>query len=254
MKLVSAVVAALVLALLGGCSSFQRMSAPDRVAIQRVYVDPAVKLPEDMFYWDRSSSMAVGIGAGLGVVAGSGGSAGQQGAAIGIGTGLGMAAGQMLAQGPKGRMLLVMRDNGISVGDIVREQAIAHLKGQDRMDVVDTPEDADATARLDVRLYGFNQTQGFSPLLYPMLTVEMALVDKTGRRVWRKADYIVPLSKRNTDGFRFDEYVAEPQKIRRVFGIAATALMDDIVATIPARAPRAQASVAPAGAPVPAGQ
>lgn len=223
---------------LSGCTSFQAMSSADRARIHRLYVSDTVKMPDSMFYWDRARSVAVGIGAGVGVAAGAGSSSSStKGALIGVGAGMGAVVGEQMSHEPSQKILQAMHSSLIDIGALVRQDLMDELVRTGKMELVDEPGKADATLVLEVEMYGFGQTQGFSSILYPVLRVDARIADTADKRVWQKADYIVPLSKKNKKGNTFEEYLQNPRKIRENFSIASKAVAGNIVAELPSGMP-----------------
>lgn len=235
MKIMKGILLLCMVALFSGCASTRSMSPHDRLAINTLYVNNNVTLPEKMLYWDRTSSMAVGIAAGLGAAAGGGKSAYRQGAYTGTGVAVGFAVGELLAQGPSQTIVQRMKESGISVGDIVRHELMAAMRANAKMDMAESPESADAVMTVKVNVYGFNQTQGFSSLLYPTLNVSVSIADHTGREVWKQHDFITPLNKRNTVAHTFEEYVGNPALLKEAFTEASKVVAEWLVEKIPAR-------------------
>lgn len=219
--------------LLAGCSSV-KLSENDRRSIKTVRISHTVPLPDDIFWSDRATSMAIGLGAGAGVAAGmaSGASAAKTGAYTGIGTGIGVVAAAQLAKTPKEAMKNTIATNHIDQGDIFRQSFATSLASGSSFVVTDDQGPADAEVHLSVTMYGFGQTQGFSSVLYPTLSVAADMSTPDGRVVWKDKDFITPLSKQNSQGHTFEEYMGNPELVRatlqNVYSVLSNNLVDDL--------------------------
>lgn len=93
-------------ALLAGCASSQALTKPDRESLQAVSINKDVILPEDVYYHGPAQTAAGALGGAVGAV-----------------------VGLALAKEPKAKIKAAMKEAGIDVAQIVREQFETELSG-----------------------------------------------------------------------------------------------------------------------------
>ena len=211
--LVTAVLVSCVVASLGGCAGAPSISASasDRAKISSARINPTVEITPKPFYQGREQSFAF-IGGAVGAVV-----AGQA------------AAGAVDAQTA---IVTAMRNQRVDIGEIVRaEFARAAEAGTPMRFTTDTASAVDGVVLLKVDVWGLGQTQGLSATLFPTFGVSATLRRTDGTVVWQKYEYVTPLSKENSEGHTLEEYLANPELLRKAFtsasGIVSRMLIAD---------------------------
>ncbi|PTT92299.1 hypothetical protein DBR42_02245 [Pelomonas sp. HMWF004] len=88
----------------------------------------------------------------------------------------------------------------------------------------DSASPAQGDLLLTVNVYGFGQTQGFSALLYPMINVTATLKRPNGEIAWQRTEFVTPLNAENKYGYEFEQYMKDPELIRKaITNVMATA-------------------------------
>ncbi|MCE3605794.1 hypothetical protein LXA47_19615 [Massilia sp. P8910] len=198
-------------ALLSACAGAPSitMNAGDRAAIKTVKINPAVQLPEKMYYQGRGQALAM--------VAGP----------------IGAVIGASAAAGPSGQLVAKMADSKISVPDILKTEFQRAAEGTG-LTVVDPAAASDAEVTLQVNAYGLSQSNGFSSL-YPMMNVSAVMKKSDGTIAWQKTDFASPLNSDNKTGKEFDDYMQDPELLRNamttISSIVSKMLVDDLKKT-----------------------
>ena len=205
----SAVIASLLLA---ACAA-PRVGMTDaaRSSVHTVSVEPNVTLPEDMYYQGPGQTgMAM-----LGIV--------------------GALASQSTAATPKARMHAVMDEHHISVPEIVAAEFAKQSNAGTTMKFVVGTEPADARVSLNVLMYGVAQSQGFGTTLYPTFTVKATMTKADGTVLWQATDYVTALNGENKEGHTIEDYLKDPELIRKSFtsgtDIVSRMLVTDLAGT-----------------------
>jgi hypothetical protein len=185
------------------------MTAESRGAIKSVTLNPQVQIPPEMFYHGRAQSISAGVG-------------GLVGAAI----------VQSMPQEPKEALLDTMKTKGISVDQILKAEFVRAVSAKSRLRISEGAGPQDAELSLAINAYGFGQTQGFSALLYPMLAVTATLRKRDGSIVWQKKDFVGPLNSLNNQGYEYEQYMIDPELIRKVLTNVSSILSDLLVADL----------------------
>lgn len=197
--------------LLSACASnpSTTMSAGDRAAIKTVKINPAVQLPEKMFYHGRGQSIAM------------------------VGGAIGGAIAAATAAGPSEQIVAKMSASKISVPDILKTE-FKRATESTGLTVVDPAAASDAEITLQVNVYGLGQSNGFSSL-YPMMNVSAVMKKNDGSIAWQKTDYASPLNSDNKTGKEFDDYMGDPELLRNamttISSIVSKMLTDDLKKT-----------------------
>lgn len=164
-----------------------------RSSVHTVSVDPVVTLPADMYYQGpgQAGMMMLGV--------------------------IGALAAQGTAATPKARLHAVMDANNISVQDIVAAEFAKQAGAATAMKFTVGNEPADARVKLVVNLYGLSQSQGFGTTLYPMFNVTATMTKADGTVLWKDTDYVTALNGDNKDGHTIEDYLKDPELIRKSF-------------------------------------
>ena len=211
LRIASRLCAALLVCILGACAGAPTVSvsAADRALIKTVNVKSDVAVPAEIFFHGRAQSFAA------------------------IGGVIGAVAGQAAAQEPKAQLVDLMKSNGISMQDILKQEFIrASSKGP--ITFAEGAAAPQAEVSLTVNVYGFGQTQGFSALLYPLLNVTATMKKPDGSIAWQKTEFASPLNSENNQGYEFEQYTKNPELIRQVLtnvsGVVSRMLAADLAA------------------------
>lgn len=211
-----------------------RMSPEDRAQTKTIVVRVDERMPEDMSFWGREQSLAVGLGAAAGSAAGYAlaGKSKTQGLLLG-----GLAGGAVAAplyskiDDSKSQLLATMRESNINLPAIVQEEFIRAMRSQGDFGVVRNGAAADAEMVLIVNSYGIGQVHGFSSL-YPSLNVSASLRKPDGTVIWQQTDYVTAFNSENDVGHEFSEFIAQPSQLRdaweKVAGIVSRMLVKEL--------------------------
>lgn len=212
LRIASRLCAALLVCILGACAGAPtvNVTAADRALIKKVNVKSDVVVPADIFFHGRAQSFAA------------------------VGGVIGAVAGQSLAQEPKAQLIDLMKSQGISMQDLLKQEFIrASAKGP--ISFAEGASDPNAEVSFVVNIYGFGQTQGFSALLYPMLNVTATMKKPDGSIAWQKTEFASPLNSENNQGYEFEQYTKNPELIRQVLanisGVVSRMLVADLSAS-----------------------
>jgi hypothetical protein len=75
----------------------------------------------------------------------------------------------------------------------------------------------------------------FAPPLYPILSVKATMTSRDGRVIWRQSAGVRPNTGKNKTGYRIDEYIADPERLREVFQNALRLAAQSLVEKLPAK-------------------
>lgn len=157
--------------------------------ILKIYIDPLVEMPEDIFF--RGPGQLLGRAFG---VAGKLASAG-------------------VKKGLKGEMLERMEKEHIVASEILLAEAQAEAKQIQQIEVVHEDPVA-AKLTLSISMYGFNKTHIISSKIYPLIRVLMILRNANGDIIWEESELVSSYAWGNDQGFPMETYLKEPDKIR----------------------------------------
>jgi hypothetical protein len=200
----------LVASVLAGCAGAptQRMSVADRATIKTVTVNPEVQMPQAMFFHGQAQSAAA------------------------VGGLVGALVGAEMAKGPSEQIVAKLKEKQIVLPEIVKSEFQRAAAASGALAFADNAASADGELTFAVNVYGFGQTQGFSPLLYPLMNVSATLKKKDGSIAWQKTEFATPHNSENTLGHKFDEYMANPELLRATLtnmsGILSRLLVKDL--------------------------
>jgi hypothetical protein len=194
-----------------GCAGVPsvEMSSVDRGRIKDIRVRADSKMPEEMFFHSRTESFAAGFGGVIGAVAVQGAS-----------------------NESKAQIIRTMKSSNIDLPTIVKSEFQKALRARGGVNLASDNSPTAAVLTLTVNIYGLGQTQGFSSLLYPLLSVTASLRQPDGKVVWQKTEYVVPLNEQNTGGHEFDAYLANPELLRKTFTNVAAIASRQLVADL----------------------
>jgi len=205
-------IAALVLgSLLAGCAvgPTVNMNAADRATIKSVTMNTPPTLPAEMFFHGKAQSLGVAVGGLIGGV---------------------LAA--VAAKEPKAQLVDAMKANGIDLPTILKTEFFAATASRRLLTQADSTAAAQGDLTLTINAYGFGQTQGFSSLLYPLLKVTATIKKPNGEIAWQRTDFALPLNSDNKFGYEFEQYLEEPELLRKtltnISGIVSRMLVDDL--------------------------
>ncbi|MEJ2792739.1 hypothetical protein WAE56_04935 [Iodobacter sp. LRB] len=205
--------AALILAtLLAGCAGGPtvRMSEADKANIKAVTMQAPPAIPADMFFHGRAQSF------------------------LSVGGLLGAAMAESVPKEPKEQLLETMKANGIDLSLIIKNEFFAASASRGLLTQADPGSMAQGDLSLTVNVYGFGQTQGFSSLLFPLLNVTATIKKPNGEIAWQKTEFAAPLNSENKYGYEFEQYIREPELLRKtlsnISGIVSRMLVDALAA------------------------
>ena len=183
------------------------MKATERDAVRTVGVNPAVKVPGEIYYLDHAQGLGMGIGGAVGgLIASSGGADGQ--------------------------IVDALASNAISVGAIVRTEFVAASATVGDIAFVDSTAAHVAELTLVVNLYGLSYASPLDAALYPMLSVTATIRRADGNVVWQKTAAATVLTADNKLGYSFSQYIQDPERLRAVFANAAAIVSRVLVADL----------------------
>ncbi|WP_157818076.1 hypothetical protein [Candidatus Thiodictyon syntrophicum] len=128
-----------------------------------------------------------------------------------------------------------MRERSIDVGAIFYQEFQAQLEASGAFEVANRGEEYDATIALEIDAYGLMIGLTFAPPLYPILSVKATMTSRDGRVIWRQSAGVRPNTGKNKTGYRIDEYIADPERLREVFQNALRLAAQSLVEKLPAK-------------------
>jgi hypothetical protein len=154
--------------LLGGCASSQKMTIQDRQRITVVAISSQVKKPDSMEYTGPGKQVNEDVNL--------------------------LAA--MLGHGGKGKPLgedlqLQALSNNIYIDKIVRESVVSAFKTENKFGIVAEGTPDAYVMVIEVNAYGFEAPGMLSSEVVPRIKVTCSLSDPTGRIVWRASDQLL---------------------------------------------------------------
>jgi hypothetical protein len=197
---------------IGGCAGGPtvNMSAADRGVVKMVTMQSAPKLPAEMFFHGRAQSAGA------------------------VGGLIGAAIAGAVGEEPKGQLLATMKASGIDLPAILKAEFSKAAATRGALSLVETPSAAQGDVSLAVNVYGFGQTQGFSALLFPLINVTATLKKPNGEIAWQRTEFVTPHSSENKYGYEFEQYVKDPELLRKtltnVAGVVSNMLVESLVA------------------------
>jgi len=135
-------------------------------------------------------------------------------------------------------MEAAMRESNIDVGTIFYQEFQAQLEASGKFEVATSREDADATIALKINAYGLMIGLTFAPPLYPIVSVNATMTARDGRIVWRQSAGVRPNTGKNKTGYRINEYIEDPQRLRAAFQNALRLVSQSLVEQLPDKGPR----------------
>jgi hypothetical protein len=193
--------------LLTGCASTQQLSDSDRASLASVYVDPHVETAPQMNYMGPGSGIGFAFGAVGGLIT------------------------ALANEEPGERFRKFAADHGITIDNIVREEAIKAFQETGKVKLTETAGPDSSTLNIKVPTYGFAIPHGFSGNLVPVVGIQCTLVDAHGKTIWSSRDFVTPMGS-PAEGRTPDEYHANPALIEDGWRQAAKKVLDEIVRTL----------------------
>ena len=194
---------------LWGCATTQQLSQSDRQALSTVSVDPNVVFEEKPLFMNRTRA----LGGALAGVAG-------QGIAVAATSGVS-------DEGPAG-LIQYMKQNNISIPDIVRNEFIRQIKI--RPDLQSKLVEGNGAAQFHLKSsWGMGQ-ESFGALYRPALFVWAELV-ADGKVIWRGKDHITPLSG-EIQGRTWQDLFISPDALRQIYTSAAQHVITNMLKDI----------------------
>ena len=85
---------------------------------------------------------------------------------------------------------------------------------------------------LTVNVYGYLRPLVWSTRLVPFINVTATLMRPDGEVAWQRTGFVHPLNSENTSGYEFEQYIGDPELIRKtltsVAGIVSNMLLDSL--------------------------
>jgi hypothetical protein len=183
---------------LWGCATTQQLSQSDRQALSTVSVDQKVEFEEQPMFMNHTRALGGGL-AGV------------------IGYGVAAAATSGVSdEGPAG-LIQYMKQNNISIPDIVRNEFIDQIKIHPNLESRLVERNGAAQFHLKAG-WGMGQ-ESVGALYHPALFVWAELVTD-GKVIWRGNDYITPLSG-DIQGRTWQDLFTSPEVLRQLYANAA---------------------------------
>jgi hypothetical protein len=187
--------------------------APDKQKdLGAVSVDPAVKMPDKVFYNGPENNWGVALGGVLGAVIAS-----------------------EAVEEPT-RIRLFMEKQKIDLGRMVADEFKARLAASPQFGGK-LRDDASTRFELEVKIYGLAQKGAFSSQYKPLLRVDARLVDAGGNVLWKKFEFVTNLSS-VTPGYTYPEYFeTPPDKMLNAWSVAVKSVVGDLIEDLAPAAP-----------------
>jgi hypothetical protein len=188
--------------LVSGCAGQTRsipLSTAQRSVVKTVSISTEVTKPKRAYY----SGPTQAIGAAFGII--------------------GALAAQADAQDVGTMLAAFMEKDKIDVGAMLTSEFAKQIAAENIFSLAGS-SGGDATIKLDIKIYGLAQTQGFGTTLYPVIGVAAKMVKPDGTVIWQTYDYITPHNSQNNQGQTLSTFSAEPEKLRSSFANVAKIL------------------------------
>jgi hypothetical protein len=225
--------AALLAILVAGCSAVE-VSEKDRSRIHSVYVHTSPVTKEtytDVAFLDRQTNLgdAVGVGVANSVAATMHWA---PALAVALAAGVAIGAAEMALSRPKsGKVQVIesMKNNKIEIDRLLDENFKKELQQSGKLRIENSAESADAVITLSVTSFGFMLATGFGKQLYPVISANAEMKDKTGTVLWRESTRVTPFNKSNSIGYGPQEYIDDPKKIEDALNRITAICSQDMV-------------------------
>ncbi|AUB80062.1 hypothetical protein [Candidatus Thiodictyon syntrophicum] len=183
---------------IAGCGASKALKPEDLAAIRSVSVDKSVRITNRPFI--------IGSEASLGVLFGVAGAA----------------TAATMQQSAAEKFTSFLKDSGIDVGEIVREQFTQRLKRDPRFGKL-VADDGRDRFLLEVPVFGITKTNALSSYWVAMLRVNYQLKTADGRLV--AEDWAAPTPFSEQTKFTMEEIRANPKILRKAFAEQAAAVV-----------------------------
>ncbi len=178
----------ILLSLLNGCAGNAPISAADKAHISSIYIDPAITVPEDMWYTGPEATFGV----------------------------IGLLVEKSTAK-TEDKIIALAQKNDIHIDKILYNELRKQLSLSPTFTVVDN-QASDATLSVDIVIYGLTLPHGFSSKLVPILRYTTTLNDATGKQIWKQTEHVV---LKDVGGATADQINEDPAILKRLWGEAA---------------------------------
>ncbi len=123
-------------------------------------------------------------------------------------------------------------ENKIDVSEMVHAEAVSLLTQRKTYALV-SADQADATLRLSVDMYGFNKTHPFGSNMNPLIRITGKLVRPNQDIVWQETEFVSDFAAENDQGQPMDTYLKEPEKLRAALAKASSVAVRRLLAKLP---------------------
>ncbi len=194
-----------VFVLTSACTTATKLNSVDRAATRCVAVQKTSYYPtsENIFYYTFGQNLTGAMGGA-------------------IGAGIAHAA----AGGERQQFSAIFRNQKIDVGQIMTERFEQQLKRSGLFAVQGNP---DANFRITILNMGAGIPNGLAIRMYPLLAVKAELVNKSGRTIWQKTDYVAGSHDSVQPGV-LEDWQANPETLRQNFVACADRLSSALIA------------------------
>lgn len=194
---------------LSGCAPSQNLRGEDRQALKKIYITPQVMLPERPTIITRGMGFGAGLGGALGAVVAS------------------------LGATPDEQFVGYLAKNDIHVDQIVGTAFSDKAAQGHRFVLVSTPDDADASIKLEVIMYGIGYTANmFSHDYRAMMAVRATMARKDGRVIWIKQAAFSAMAAGDRPAVPFHELFEQPARMREQMTLTAKDAAAELVAQL----------------------
>lgn len=198
----------LILILMSGCASTQRLSDNDRQLTKTIKVLPQVKKSQELYL------LAPGAAVGL---------------AFGPIGGLATAAANIA---PNQALQAFVDKNQISIEKISQEEIETALRASGKFPVANPTESTDASVTITIEQFGFSVTNSFGSDVAPVLYLSCEMIDSKGEVIWSSSDRVLPSPFTEVDSITFEQMKSDPAMIEAAWRQAAKIIAKNIVETL----------------------
>ncbi len=205
MKLKIISVTLVILFLITGCTTTQKLSKNNKQIIKKIYIDKDAKKDSEMYYYGPEMS----VGGLFGVV--------------------GSVAASALKPGEK--IKDVANKNDIFIEKIFLEKLSYELEKTNQYELSNSAEEADALIKTNIKVYGFSVVPGFSQKIVPYLVVKCEMYDTLGNKIWQAGDQ-ASITSSSAVPFDPDDIFENPDLIRSAWEAASEEVSKNIISDL----------------------
>lgn len=209
MKKFNILLLVLVLLQISGCARKTLLSSSNKYHLTSLAISEKVKMPKELFFMSTGDALSIGLGGALGM----------------------LLADKSLTKEKK--LDKYLKYNNIDFSKIIKDEYRVALRKKPfyyNKLVSDRPQQF---FKITVNMYGLVYHHNiFNSNYMPTSNITIDLIDKNGKVLWSKTDYITSYSKK-TIQMPLNKYFENPDSMRKALHLMARAISVNIVNSLP---------------------